>query len=53
MKKLTIGDVTITSIIERDGPWRKPEDMFPAYNAEVGKHHLAALDPEVFDPASG
>ncbi len=22
MRKLTIGDVTITSIIERDGPWR-------------------------------
>ena len=29
MKKLTIGDVTITSIIERDGPWRKPEEIFP------------------------
>ena len=25
MKQLNIGDVTITSIIERDGPWRKPE----------------------------
>ena len=49
MRQLTIGDVTITSIIERDGPWRKPEDMFPAYDAEVGKRHLAALDKEVFD----
>ncbi|HEY5827433.1 MAG TPA: hypothetical protein VIV01_03640, partial [Hyphomicrobiaceae bacterium] len=28
MQTLKIGDVTITSIIERDGPWRKPEDMF-------------------------
>ena len=53
MRQLTIGDVTITSIIERDGPWRKPEDMFPAYDAEVGKRHLAALDKEVFDPVSG
>ena len=53
MKQLSIGDVTITSIIERDGPWRKPEDMFPAYDPEIGKRHLAALDPEVFDPASG
>ncbi len=53
MKQLSIGDVTIASIIERDGPWRKPEDMFPAYDAEVGKRHLAALDPAVFDPASG
>ena len=53
MRQLTIGDVTITSIIERDGPWRKPEDMFPAYDAEVGRRHLAALDKEVFDPVSG
>ena len=43
MKQLNIGDVTITSIIERDGPWRKPEEMFPAYTAEVGQPHLAAL----------
>src|SRR5581483_10258706 len=53
MKKLAIGDVTITSIIERDGPWRRPEEMFPAYDAAVGKRHLAELDSEVFDPASG
>jgi glyoxylase-like metal-dependent hydrolase (beta-lactamase superfamily II) len=53
MNRLVIGDVTITSIIERDGPWRKPEDMFPAYDPAIGKRHLAELDPGVFDPASG
>ena len=53
MQTLKIGDVTITSIIERDGPWRKPADMFPAYDAVVGAKHLAGLDPVVFDPASG
>jgi glyoxylase-like metal-dependent hydrolase (beta-lactamase superfamily II) len=53
MRQLTIGDVTITSIIERDGPWRKPEEMFPAYDPDIGRRHLAALDPEVFDPVSG
>src|SRR6202051_1816077 len=53
MRQLSIGDVTITSIIERDGPWRKPEDMFPAYDPDIGRRHLAALDPEVFDPTSG
>ena len=31
MKTLKIGDITITSLIERDGPWRTPEAMFPAY----------------------
>src|SRR5262245_45983864 len=53
MRTLTIGDVTITSIIERDGPWRKPEDMFPAYDAALGRRYLAEMDQEVFDPASG
>jgi glyoxylase-like metal-dependent hydrolase (beta-lactamase superfamily II) len=53
MQTITIGDVTITSIVEREGPWRKPEDMFPAYDPEVGKRHLAEMDPVVFDPASG
>jgi glyoxylase-like metal-dependent hydrolase (beta-lactamase superfamily II) len=53
MRTLKIGDVTITSIIERDGPWRKPADMFPAYNEETAARHLATLEPEIFDPATG
>ena len=53
MKTLTVGDVTVTGIVERDGPWRKPEDMFPAYDPATGRRHLAELDPFVFDPASG
>jgi glyoxylase-like metal-dependent hydrolase (beta-lactamase superfamily II) len=53
MQTLNIGDVTISSIVERDGPWRKPADMFPAYDPIVGARHLAELDPLVFDPVSG
>jgi glyoxylase-like metal-dependent hydrolase (beta-lactamase superfamily II) len=53
MQSLHIGDVTITSLIERDGPWRRPGDMFPAYDAEIARRHLATLDPIVFDAASG
>ena len=53
MKTLKVGDVTISSIIERAGPWRKPVDMFPSYDHEVAKQHLATLDPVCFDPASG
>ena len=53
MQPLRIGDVTITSIVERDGPWRRPAEMFPAYDAAVGAKHLATLDPVVFDPATG
>jgi hypothetical protein len=50
MRSLRIGDVTITSIIERDGPWRQPEDMFPAYDPDLGRRYLAEMDPEVYDP---
>ena len=53
MRALEIGNVTITSIVERDGPWRRPEEMFPAYDPDAGRRHLAELDPEVFDPVSG
>ncbi len=53
MRTLTIGDVTITSIIERDGPWRTPEAMFPAYDPVIGREHLRTLAPEVYDPVSG
>jgi glyoxylase-like metal-dependent hydrolase (beta-lactamase superfamily II) len=53
MQEIQIGDVTITSIIERDGPWRTPATMFPSYDPAVGESHLAELDPVVFDPASG
>jgi glyoxylase-like metal-dependent hydrolase (beta-lactamase superfamily II) len=53
METLTIGDVTITSIVERDGPWRTPEVMFPAYDPELGRRHLSEMDPVVFDEASG
>jgi len=53
MRTVEIGDVTITSIVERDGPWRRPEDMFPAYDPDIGRRHLGELDREVFDPVSG
>lgn len=53
MQTLNIGDVAITSIIERDGPWRTPEVMFPSYDPAVGRRFIAELDPVVFDHASG
>jgi glyoxylase-like metal-dependent hydrolase (beta-lactamase superfamily II) len=53
MRGLAIGDVTVTSIVERDGPWRRPEDMFPAYDPELCKRHIAELEPGVFDQATG
>ena len=53
MQTIAIGDVTVSSIIERDGPWRRPEDFFPLYDPVIGARHLAELDPRFFDPISG
>jgi glyoxylase-like metal-dependent hydrolase (beta-lactamase superfamily II) len=53
LRQITIGDVTISSIIERDGPWRTPQAMFPAWQEEAGMTHLKALDPVVYDAESG
>ena len=53
MKQIRIGDITIDAVIEREGPWRRPQDFFPAYDEAVFKHHLAGMEPEVFDSALG
>jgi glyoxylase-like metal-dependent hydrolase (beta-lactamase superfamily II) len=53
MHEIRLGEVSIASIVERDGPWRTPEFMFPDYDAERGRRHLAEMEPFLFDPASG
>ena len=40
MHKLQIGDVTIATIIERDGPWRLPENLFPTCDPALARKHL-------------
>lgn len=53
MKRLQVGDITITSLIERDGPWRRPEDFFLNYDSAAQAANVAGLAPEVFDRPSG
>jgi hypothetical protein len=53
MHKVTIGDVTIDAVIEREGPWRRPQDFFPAYDEATFKQNFGVMEPEVFDAASG
>ena len=53
VRKIEIGDVTIDAVIEREGPWRRPQDFFPAYDEATFKRHLQVMEPEVFDPVSG
>lgn len=51
MKTQQLGDVTISSIIERDGPWRAPEAMFPTCDKATALAHLETMDPFVYDRA--
>jgi glyoxylase-like metal-dependent hydrolase (beta-lactamase superfamily II) len=45
--------VAITSLVERDGPWRRPEDFFLGYDSAAKAGDVARLAPEVLDRASG
>ncbi|WP_424814127.1 MBL fold metallo-hydrolase [Roseococcus sp. YIM B11640] len=53
MKRLQVGDVSITSFAERDGPWRRPEDFFLGYQTEAKAADVEMLEPEVFEKSSG
>jgi glyoxylase-like metal-dependent hydrolase (beta-lactamase superfamily II) len=52
MREIRIGDVSITGIVERDGPWRPIANMFPTGDVEIAKKHLSGMDPVVYDPVS-
>jgi glyoxylase-like metal-dependent hydrolase (beta-lactamase superfamily II) len=51
MKPLALGDVTVTSVVERDGPWRPPEIMYPTCDKETALAHLKTMAPYVYDAA--
>ena len=52
MKPITVGDVEICSIIEREGPWRKPGIMFPTCDPSVATSHLKRMEPFIYEPES-
>ena len=53
MRQIRIGDITIDAVIEREGPWRRPQDFFPTYDEATWNRHLPSMEPEVFDAARG
>src|SRR3712207_3002027 len=53
MREIMIGDVAATSIIERDGLWRRPEALFPRCDLATARHHLSEMEDFLFDPSSG
>ncbi|MBM3485192.1 MAG: MBL fold metallo-hydrolase [Alphaproteobacteria bacterium] len=52
MTTIMLGEVAITPIIERDGPWRTPWQLFPAIERPTMLDRLARLEPFHYDPAS-
>ena len=52
MRQIRVGDITIDAVIEREGPWRRPQDFFPMYDEATFHKHLPGMEPEVFDAAS-
>jgi glyoxylase-like metal-dependent hydrolase (beta-lactamase superfamily II) len=53
MRQIRIGDITIDAVIEREGPWRKPDAFFPAFDKATFEAHVPSMEPEVYDPATG
>ena len=49
MKPLTLGDVSVASVVERDGPWRAPEIMYPTCDKEIAIAHLKTMEPFIYD----
>ena len=53
LHSFAIGDVTVTRIVERDGPWHDPLHMYPDATSELVDKHLAAMPSFAADSASG
>ena len=52
-QKFSIGDVAVTRIIEREGPWHDPLHMYPDATTGNVEKHLASLPSFAADSASG
>ena len=50
MNPITVGDIAISSIIERDGPWRRPGVMFPTCDPDIAAAHLEGMEPFLYAP---
>ena len=51
MKPVKIGDVSVSSIIEREGPWRAPNIMFPGATPEKLAEVMAQVPDFAYDRA--
>ncbi len=51
MKPVKIGDVSVSSIIEREGPWRAPNIMFPIATPEQLAEVMSLVPDFAYDRA--
>jgi glyoxylase-like metal-dependent hydrolase (beta-lactamase superfamily II) len=51
MKPVKIGDVSVSSIIEREGPWRAPNIMFPSATPEQLTDVMSLVPDFAYDRA--
>lgn len=52
MKLFQIGEVSVTTIIEREGPQRKTLELFPTADLDRAKRYFREMEPFVYLPAS-
>ena len=52
MRPFTVGDILVSSFLERDGPWRAPTIMFPtAEKATALAHRVGFATDDSLAPA--
>ena len=47
-----IADTSVTRIVEREGPWHNPYDMFPQATPDRVAAHHAELPDQFYDPTA-
>lgn len=52
MRLFEFESVKVSAIIEREGPQRKTQELFPTADAAVARQHFRELEPFVYQPAS-
>ena len=53
MHLLSVGDLQVSTLIEREGPQRKTRELFPGAEVARAEEHLREMEPFLYLPASG
>ena len=52
MKLCTLGDIQVSTLIEREGPQRKTAELFPTADRERALEHFREMEAFLYQPAS-